>query len=227
MKIISPRFKDYYDFIAGYDEDPRKVYVRNVEQHRIGDFCNSKNIALHIPQDIVIKKNGIAYGSDRKLLFGAVAFCNQWMPFVTDDLKNVYYYTFESVPEDIINKLFKKVQEKWWHSSGLDIVKRHFGIKNKHEYSSTVANISKDKDIRSRLNRLVKSPIIIINKGMVIISGRLEDIHFAKFKTAQEVFTDIYNWIEYPEPKMPDGVHDMQRFEGKGFDKKSSFRNIK
>ena len=56
------------------------------------------------------------------------------------------------------------------------------------------------------------------------MNGSLEEIEFKQIKSPTEAFQNIYNWIKYIEPEVPSDIDDIQRFEGQGFDVKTSFR---
>jgi hypothetical protein len=45
MKIISD-YKDYYDYVIGYDTDPRKVYLRTRKDVREQDKTGVKAICI-------------------------------------------------------------------------------------------------------------------------------------------------------------------------------------
>lgn len=68
---------------------------------------------------------------------------------------------------------------------------------------------------RSELLRSIKLPI-------------LKDTFIPKIIPAEEVYNNIYNYLLYmKEPKVVDMRTNKQKIEGKGFDYKESFRNIK
>lgn len=56
----------------------------------------------------------------------------------------------------------------------------------------------------------------------------LKDTFIPKIISAEEVYNNIYNYLLYmKEPKVVDTRTNKQKIEGKGFDYKESFRNIK
>lgn len=56
----------------------------------------------------------------------------------------------------------------------------------------------------------------------------LKDTFIPKIIPAEEVYNNIYNYLLYmKEPKVVDTRTNKQKIEGKGFDYKESFRNIK
>lgn len=56
----------------------------------------------------------------------------------------------------------------------------------------------------------------------------LKDTFIPKIIPAEEVYNNIYNYLLYmKEPKVVDMRTNKQKIEGKGFDYKESFRNIK
>lgn len=53
----------------------------------------------------------------------------------------------------------------------------------------------------------------------------LQEVGFNKIMSPHDCYVQIDQYISYIEPEVPSDPTDMQRFEGKGFDKKSSFRH--
>lgn len=212
MKIIS-KFKDFYDFVAGYDTDPRKVFVRKMEFLGCGDVPALKGNTLKAGQ----------YEADLYFL-GEVWFCDQHIPYFKDISTGLFYYDYNEIPDTIrydVNNLF---MDRHWHhrvdnGPGLEI---HFGVeRSKRKWGH--------EDAPVRINTKHKQPIFFSHyadygKG-VVVNGRLADIRFSQFKSPQDTFTELYNWIPFIEPDMPSDPTDMSRFENKGFDKKTSFRH--
>jgi hypothetical protein len=82
----------------------------------------------------------------------------------------------------------------------------------------------------TNINKLLNCPVVLRNPaGEIINNPRLTDIHFQSFMTATDCYQTIYNWLSanLPEVKIPNSPDDMHRYQAKGFDKKTSFRNIK
>lgn len=236
MKIIS-QFKDYYDFVAGHDTDPRKIYVRKTKIFKSWDtdrpIINYKEI----------RDNTMA--SVKEFFTGEVYFCNNRYPYLQDLLVGKIYFHYNRIPEDIkeqYNKIRSRINARHHsYSDRVALLETIFDIKiekKKTRWSvwsdrqeAIHAKIAEQKRLQEiPLNRKFNDPIIFsrIREGLhaeIVMSGSLEEISFNQIKTPTEAFQEIYNWIEYTEPEVPDDPTDTQRFEGKGFDAVTSFRH--
>lgn len=211
MKIIS-KFKDYYDFAAGHDPDPRKVFVREKQLLEKNQKHNPDNTLL-FELAWMIERNS----SNREPYYmGAVLFCDILYQYICNPKTNSYYYRDGDIPEDIVgyfDTLYpntKKLRQKFNKPFEL--------LRNPSDYT------------KSRLN--IPYPIVYshINEGgeeEFVINGPLKDVKFGTLKTPQETFQELYNRIEFIEPETDSSPTNMDRFASKGFDKKTSFRNIK
>lgn len=216
MKIISD-FKDYYDYIAGYDTDPRKVYVRRREefypydkvlQERVGED-NVKLLRRLSNTNIYLtpKKGHVRRFTSDIYKHGALLFCNKLYRYIKE-IKNTEIITYH------------------WNDSVITEEFRRYYVNN-----SFFPKISWDgyfDPLEYNINTATNIPIIHCNGREIVINECLKSIDFSKLKSPQEVFTEIYNFIPYVEPELPmGGPEDMIRWEQKGFDKKTSFRNVK
>lgn len=232
MKIIS-NFKDYYDFVAGHDTDPRKVFVRNIKifKHKDEEPFYAHKIIL-----------------DRREWFqGAVLLCDKQYNYLFDMKNNIYYYTIADLPkvlqETILLKNFRN--RKGYAAEGRKnlFYKNNIGWllpdREKAFLWYRGKNFPMYGEVGSKLvegmknyNTKNKAPIVYcrVRDGLFtewVYNGSLNDIQFNKVMSPSEAFTEIYNWLPYQEPEVPSDPVDMVRFEGKGFDKKISFRNVK
>lgn len=235
--LIRSKFKDYYDFIAGYDADPRKVYVRRneIDPKEYMDYKGDGKLS-NIDND--------------KLFFGAVWFCDKLYFYVQDLGTGICYWRYEQLPGYIIEPYVKIQNAKvnanvsvWYkryyrENYEANSLQKYFGIITK-DNARGWGNETKEKQIwenkcKAKLNTWFKEPIIfsrirkmgdIWSPKEIVFGGRLLDINFSQIKPPQEAFTELYNWIPYNEPAMPSDPSDMSRFENKGFDKKTSFRH--
>lgn len=228
MKIIS-KFKDYYDFVAGYDTDPRKVYIRMPEIVELLKWERQGNIKRHLLE--VTKEIKGTLTINYYLSSGGVWFCDQFFEYIHSRKLGQYYYRFEDIPERI-RSLYDYRDRRW----------RKKKYVPKEGLSNHLANVFDRDGRRTRwrkevnywqmeLNTENNAPVIYSvldehGNSFRITNGSLEDIQFGKIKLPQEAFTELYNWIPYHEPKMPDDPTDLSRFESKGFDKKTSFRKM-
>lgn len=213
MKIISKQ-KDYYDFVVGHDSDPRKVYVRKEEE--------------------LEKCEDISYGLyDDRFFLGEVWFCDILYPYMLDSKTGRFWYDYYKIPEDVrefINQREASRNSCGYYRSGN--VERHFDIelhkfnkRRKYWYSTHF------RDIKVKLNTKYGAPVVFscyrigaLREMLIVKNGLLAEVKFSQVLSPQEAYTTLYNWIPYYEPKMPDDPTDMNRFENKGFSKKTSFR---
>lgn len=220
MKIIS-KFKDYYDFVAGHDADPRKVYVRD-----------ARIISPHI-------KNAprIDYAEYLSEYFlGEVWFCDRLYPYVQDIRANEFWWRYEDMPQNVIEYIYRLWTDRCRGFIGRQISVEGlfdidlFKIKSKVGHLKPIMHYSTHRrTYKIKMNAAVHAPIAYtwLRDALhpeIVINGRLTDLKFNKVVSPSEAFTEIYNWIPYQEPPMPSDPTDMSRFENKGFSKKTSFR---
>lgn len=202
MKIISP-FKDYYDFVAGHDPDPRKVYVR--EERRID--WKDEGASPQYNGSIYIKRAGRRYvRQNSSMIYNLeyVFFCNRAIPVIIErrDGTNVYHYSLDKLSS--FDEDYSSGEHTTWY---------------KRKTFKEIFSGCKITDINSRL----KSPIYFDGR----VNIKLSSISFNNHMLPSEVFTEIYNWIPFNEPELPmGGPDDMIRYQQHGFDKKTSFRNM-
>lgn len=219
MKIISP-YKDYYDYLIGiYGEDPLIVLDRrNHKQpdwtfnHRRGYITEpiSTKYTLFIAGWIV----DFIHYSD-KFYFG-----EEVLNIPDLKLKENYYFGFNE------NIYSNELKNDFWifhqdgNSNPLKIFKNPIKIDFNVNFSEIIALIKFDYNYK-------------LEKYEYIISysyPKLADINLNKFIKAEVIYQWIYNYIS--EKNLQKEQHqdlrtDIQKLEGKGFDKKISFRNIK
>jgi hypothetical protein len=211
MKIIS-KFKDYYDFVAGYDTDPRKVYDRSM---RIaGTFYKD------VPKMKSLEWNGF--------YLGEVWFCDTRYPYLYDR-NGDYHYDYYQIPEATRDWL----QEQRSNHREFDLADHwHIRFKRKRGSRKHPGWMNWLTTKEEKINTRFRAPIIFTQLRdelyqEIVFNGRLSDVNFQQVMSPAEAFTTLYNWIPYHEPEMPSDPTDMGRFENKGFDTKTSFRGKK
>lgn len=227
MKIIS-KFKDYYDYVAGYDTDPRKVFVRNMQIITHGMDESHPSLL-----EVQLRKNQYSSANEMLYFIGQIWFCDQNIIYLRDIVENKFYFDYTSIPTETIQKvdeiLYKLTKRfKYSHVATLHAYFNHKEGDWKTGLESHERKCLEAKD----MNKIHGQPIYFSQYteeryNEQIINGRLADIRFSEFKSPQDTFTELYNWIPFIEPEMPSDPTDMGRFENKGFDKKISFRNVK
>lgn len=219
MKIIS-KFKDYYDFVAGYDTDPRKVYDRKMLLKATWEKELPKIMSM---RSCVHCRPGIGFYK------GEVWFCDIRYPYLLNVETGFYYYDYFTIPEQVRIYL-----------ENLIVINRsydladHFDIQLREDRKRGWSKIgwkwrSRLSEKEKAVNTKLKSPVVFtwLRDGIheeFAINGVLEWVRFPQIKSAIAAFQEIYNWIPYIEPEMPSDPTDMGRFINKGFDKKTSFR---
>lgn len=220
MRIMSKK-KDYYDFVAGHDTDPRKVFIRDDITEPIWAVGN-KNGSFRTVYD-----STHYYEGDKPIFIGCVWFCDKFYSYLL--FQGAYYYGYNSVPQDIlfeVNQIinnYRRTKYFYRRKKVEDYLKEHM-----EPWKSKWSDRERE-DFNKPLNRIFGQPIIFsLYKERTVqlsVNGILKEIDFSKVKSPAAAFTDIYNWIPYTEPAVPSDPTDMIRYEGKGFDKKTSFRH--
>ena len=78
------------------------------------------------------------------------------------------------------------------------------------------------------INENTGCPVVLLGYEKRLLFPRLSDLEVARIYPAEKIHQDIYNWIsKRNEPVITDNRTDIQKLESAGFDKITSFRNIK
>lgn len=233
MRIFS-NFKDFYDFVVT-EPDNKKVYNRFTkdvvftkqehEENPDRTFYSEKNARWYYHN---IGRTTQRYSKEpEKGFISVVAFCDKLHQYFQYD--TLIYWNYEDIPEkvieDITEKRFKwykwrtKYEDRLWTNQIDDMLhyKKLGWIENRHT----------KEPIKTDLNKLFDSPIVFVahaDYSKIIINPKLNELGFNKVITPTEAYQEIYNWIPYHEPETANNPDDMNRYESKGFDKKTSFR---
>ena len=219
MKIISP-YKDYYDYLIGiYGEDPLIVLDRrNHKQpdwtfnHRYGYITEpiSSKHTLFIGGWIV---DFIHY--DYKFYFG-----EDILNIPDLKLKENYYFGFnENIYSDELKNDFWIFYQDG-NSNPLKIFKNPVKINFNFTFSEIIALVKFQYN-----HKLSKYDYTVLCSY-----PKLFDVNLNKFIKAETVYQWIYDYISQKnleKEQHQDLRTDIQKLEGRGFDKKLSFRNIK
>jgi hypothetical protein len=225
MKIIS-KFKDYYDFVAGHDDDSVVTYERTTLKaiHQIGydqlnDLTKRNHFVLNdfrFDYPFHLKSSSYMWNKKRKKYINI----NEFGEFHRIYFCNKIYLFFITKSNQIITDLTE--------------FKEFVNPNESNSFSySTITNFNKDSlfDVfETDLNKKFNSPIIWINNdNEVVLNPKLSDLNFINYFSAIDCYQSIYNWLSEnkPQVEIPSSPNDMYRYESKGFDKKTSFRNIK
>ena len=196
MRIIS-KFKDYYDYLSGvYGIDNKVVYIRDSK-----DVDKTKDFSS-FDYRFEVKKDGKEY----YIYLEHIWFCDEDFPFITiregfNDYTEWISYSFEEI-EDWLNFLEVKNFVR-------NEIEKHFQTKS-----------------NKKVNTELKSPQIYQIKEKYTTDILLKDYGFQRILDAMQAYQRVAMFIAAP-PDVPQTVPtDIIRFEGKGFDKKTSFRKM-
>lgn len=212
MRIVSG-FKDYYDFPTSfYGVDEKRVYVRTRE--KLDDYGARQKWnrgKKKLIEDVKNPQKGFIIAPTIGWFF-TVAFCDKLYQGYYSDVSKKYMYTVDELPE-VAKKVIME-SNYWWNRKTLRV----------GDYFIPEP---------TNINKLIDSPVMVMSPnhfdrpGGDVKNENLSLYHFGKVIEPTRAYQEIYTWIGYKEPEMPKDLKDMHRFEAKGFDKKTSFRNIK
>lgn len=205
MKIISKR-KDYYDYLGQiYGVDSVVVYIRkpatidNAKHYiRSQEFTPSERNQIKVPVSVNLVH---------------IWFCDQNYPLLelsyvpTNKLDRVYFYyaSNEAFLEDYGDILYLGGYRRAGKA-----IEEHFKSK-----------------LKSKLNTKYGSPQLLVDTKGVHLDIRLRDYNFQKLVSPEQAFQRVSMFLGAFKPDKPQQIPtDMHRFEAKGFDKKTSFRNM-
>ena len=202
MKIIS-KYKDYYDYFSQiYGIDEKLVYKREEKLIEF-DFKTRKNFPFieFYPERKNFLENKVCIN------FKEIWFCNQRFPFITivfgnyltEKKQNFFdYNSFKIEWKDFIK------YGNYLERQLIDHFSEKFGDKNT-EY---------------------KSPQILITKKGVYRDIILKHYNFQRFVSPEQAYQKVYMFLESRKDVSQTIPTDLDRFEAKGFDRKTSFRNM-
>jgi hypothetical protein len=231
MKIIS-KFKDYYDFLIGqYGIDPLIVYERRPQIYNDNKTEDSPIITLDYFTKLDVPTIHSPQPTLRRFTF---SICDQ--TYIIYSFNKVLYCTLE----DQLN-LFSFYKEKGKYSySDVNEIKNNIyyifnhKIPNEHYSFGFWGEKEKSPYLNWNLNTKYKCPVILLGEysnvgreNKLYLNPKLDTFQFSKILPAHDIFLMITQFLTKKDITMPNDPTDMSRYEGKGFDKKTSFRNIK
>lgn len=242
MKIYGKEH-DYYDCVLAYGQDPLCVWHRKFENFVVrAKYCESN----HSNFPVTFGRNGdlddslyITALTDVHFSTGFVLFCGRSIPFIkicynapnSSELPEIkYFYDSASIKKYLSTFL----NERKLHDFLYKQKKTYLYIGTKHK-----TNIDKIEQFFKRelnkgkqefLHQMDNIPVFIYCDGVIHTSGPLEKYEFQKvmdpFTCLQELNMYISGVLGGQSPKMIE-ISDVDKIEGKGFDKVTSFRNMK
>lgn len=202
MKIIS-HFKDYYDhqaFIYGVDET--RVWKRITSKEDIIDSEKQSFFSYSPTRKNFLKK-------EIEFDFFDVWFCDKNYPFIQSKIGRgidaVYqtYFTYDQL-------VSKWSDDKFMTSYFLEKAESHLNRKSER-----------------KLNTKFNSPQLLHGEvDSITLNINLKNHGFSHIVSAEQAFQRISMWLG-ARPDVPQTVPtDLDRFEAKGFDRKTSFRKM-
>lgn len=241
MKIYGKEH-DYYDCALVYGQDPLCVWHRKFENIQVKYDYRSKEIS-----DFPISF-GWGKDIDDKLEItdltnvcfstGFVLFCGKTYPFIrtiyqvlnSSNLPEIkHHYDVQSIEKYLRSIEPKKAQDflykprRQYYFRGTD---KKNNIGQMEKFFARMLNQTKQEELHKTDN----IPAYVYHNGQVYISGPLEKFEFQKvmdpFSCLQEINMYISGVLGGQSPKMVE-ISDIDKIGGKGFDKVTSFRNMK
>lgn len=204
MKLVS-NFKDYYDYLIGtYGIDPKAVYHRVCETEiQKNDVLSYEKQGLYKPPHLIPGTRAATY----TIAFCGTIYCVFWLEgkfyFGSDS-----YYVRDQIDELDYNREWRERAYRPHHLSKTTL-NDHFGcpvlLLRRRKLTDT-------DDLRQDYWVRVKNP-------------KLSDFGFPSIIPADECFMRITNFL-LREKEIKDNRTDKEKIASKGFDVKTSFRNM-
>ena len=199
MKIIS-KYKDYYDYLMGiYGVDEKIVLDRT--EFEMANFFSPIIVTFYIAGNCID-----GYWDGRKFYFGEDL--RQFCKDQEKDTKNypkwrLRWMNFGKDPRAVImyNNSWLRKSQTAYPDLRVDETKTN----EKHECAIMCSSHTKDE--------FLKYP-------------KLEDLGIISVLPPHEIYMMLSEWLA-PKDKVEDNMSDAEKIIAAGFDKKTSFRNIK
>lgn len=228
MNIIS-KYKEYYDYIQsfyGIDKDiildRRKTWEGSYVTDGGSWFLRSKNHHCHYyvieigTNQYVIK---VTYKTNENCNVNDNIYRPDNYMFILDKVELIHTFISE---KQLIDIQINGKSDEWFYS--------HYNRQRKEDI--TTNSPTNVYGIDDDIFKFVKGDKIRLN-DIVYYSYRMNNDEYVKLDKvaglipAQEAYDAIYNFlINKKEPNVVDSRTDVQKLEGAGFDKKTSFRNM-
>ena len=226
MKIIS-NYKDYYDHLTGiYGVDPLVVYDRR--SHFYDSSLEKKNVSsVTVFQPRTLDENFTENSIETVVLFIAgkeyMLLSRNGKLYVTlEEMLNLKSMVENNVSSRSYTENHSKIVQalkvthdyeirsgwrssKYWHS-----LQRHF----------------RGEDVRLRANEQTRCPSLLCTNDGYLSNPKLSSFRMGSLVSAHDMYMIITEFLSKKDPNVPSSPVDMNRYESKGFDKKTSFRNM-
>lgn len=194
---IVSNFKDYYDYISGMYGEDPKLRFERVGSKK-GTYSKHMSYIFWICDDPIL-----AYLNDK----------DEWVYDRWQHLK----FCREHKTYVLHRKLTSEEKELKYDISRFYNLGFNSEIKGESKYQ------------KMKLNTKHSNPVLIsyLNGRIYDKCPKLSDTFIPKIFSAQDIYLKISNFLSYKEPPINSNPDDMNRYEAKGFDKKTNFRHRK
>lgn len=207
MRIISG-FKDYYDYIAHQNVDNKIVYQRHCAHYRQTPWPKYTRVGLH-------KADVIGLFTD--ITFATIHFCGTRHRLAFDG--SAFLYGLSDIHKLILDLRGKDKRLYRYDFGGIRLPFWGTGLAAFKELNGPAP---------TDLNKILNAPIVLeLEHNDFYTNIRLASINFPQVVPPEQAFMQIYNFIIPSEAQPGTNPDDMNRYEAKGFDRKTSFRKSK
>lgn len=170
------------------------------------------------------------YGIDNKKVLDRTSIPNSYVQeyISIKNKESLFHY-----PEEIlyfcgdVYKLYCKANYQYlWGNDRTSRFSRDYGWITRDSFDivyedDTIVWIKDTKPVNDK-NKKIDLPYFVKDGTMPV----LKHLYFDKVLPPDECYRQIEQYISYKEPEPNTDPNDMNRYEGKGFDKKTSFRKM-
>lgn len=215
MKIIDNR-KDYYDYLASMNGiDERIVYDRRKSEVLEDDNPESSlNVffCMKPMQDDTLRKDAYRWEKGKRIPYKE----GKKNYLIVETGATTYLFETERWLDEADNsKLGFNVTLVWKSENGKRLIEDNSPV--------VMCECHAYKYFGSRETKISKIMTHTITKDPIMKNTWLKT-----FIQPEEMYRSIYDWISrMNEPDIKDNRNDIEKLQSAGFDKKTSFRNIK
>lgn len=216
--LIQSNYKDFYDYLQGVYGIDKKIVYERVCYASINNKGEWQKTGLYKPMYVVSEecKYEVAVLAICGTLY-RVYIINKKFYFGLNELdfkEGKYSHIIKMLPKDKFTEFTGDLyyNSAYWNDGDKS--------KDRHHLTST------------DLNEKHNCPVLLIRKNrhssdeVIAKNVRLSDFGLGQIVSPHDIYIAISNFISREKPVL-DNRTDLQKIVGKGFDKKTSFRNVK
>lgn len=231
MQIYGKEY-DYYDSALAYGQDPICKWVRKFKEDntvfnirgRVSDTLLRSILGQDTNLVVFSLRSSDQLKGEMWFHQGYVFFCGKAYPFVQYEhfTEKETFYTYDS----LVKFMQKHVEE----SVIADFMKKRRGLFGGGTNETKLIEFFSKEIKCDALHEEDGIPVYILTNKKLHVGGRLQDFDFIKvfdpYTCLQELEMYVSGILGGQSPKMVE-ISDTDRLVGKGFDKITSFRNMK